>query len=507
MNRIFGNIGPVRIGSSAFDLSYEKKFTADMGLAYPVMCDEVLPGDVWQIGVEDVIRQMPGLTPVLHRIDCMVDVYFVPTGILMDNGRKEWEDFITGGRLGNDATSLPTWSPSVAGMRNKGTLWDFLHGAVGVTPDADSLPLDFGRRGYLAIFNRWYRDQNVETEVDFTAAPGTEARDESLFYVAWERDYFTSSLPWQQRGTSPALPISVSGDGGNVTVYDAGDATVSALRRTNANNIDPNYSPAVTNNIRWSDPGLSATSVDMNELRLNLAIQRLMERNARAGVRLEEWSQAHFGVSPGDMRLDEPEFLARSRFPIVQSEVLGTNQDDTVAPQGLLGGHGLAVDRRKMCTYRANEHGYMFAILSIRPKPAYHQGLDRQWTRRTRYDFYTPEFANISEQGVLQREIWLNGVKADNETLFGYIPSWDDYRFKRNMVHGDMHDTFDHWHIGRQFAAAPSLNSTFIRMSATDPRKDHLAVPGEPAYVVNHANIVRCVRKMPGLSKPSIGGV
>lgn len=507
MNRIFSNVGPANPGSSAFDLSYEKKFTADMGLAYPVAADECLPGDVWSVGVEDVIRQMPGLTPVLHQIDCYVDFYFVPTGILMDNGRKEWEDFITGGRLGTDATTLPTWSPSAAAKRNKSTLWDFLHGFQGVTPDADSLPLDFGRRGYLAIFNRWYRDQNVETEVDFTAAPGTDSRDEDLFYVAWERDYFTASLPWQQRGTSPALPITISGDGGNVTAYNATDATARTIYNENAaGHLYTSTVPTGGDAIRWSDPGLSATSVDMNELRLNFAIQRFMERNARAGARLEEWSMAHFGVSPGDSRLDEPEFLARSRFPIVQSEVLGTNQDDTVNPQGVLAGHGLGVDRRRMFTFRVKEHGYMFGILSIRPKPAYHQGVDRQWMRRTRYEFYSPEFANISEQGVLQREIYIDGVKGNNETLFGYIPSWDEYRFKRNMVHGDMHDTFDHWHIARQFAAAPTLNSTFIRMSATDPRKDHLAVPGEAAYVVNHANIVRCVRKMPALSSPMLRG-
>lgn len=494
MNKVFARSGSNRPGRSVFNLSYEKKFDADMGLLYPIMADEVVPGDVLDIGCEIVLRAMPMVTPILHRIDIKAHYFFVPYRLLDD----DWETFITGGLDGDDTTVLPTWNPTATTKRDEGTLWDFLYGVAGVSPDADSRPLDYPRRAYFNIWNEYFRDQNVIDEID----PFTISGAEDLQYVAWEKDYFTAALPWQQRGTAPALPVTVSWDSSafaNTAVnapagFSTGTPPIETMQVNSPNGRD--------NAVAFFNSS-DATTFDVSDLRLSFQIQKWQERNARAGVRYTEFLKAHYGVSPRDDRLDRPEYIGGSLAPVIVSEVLQTSEDGTT-PQGTLRGHGITVDRRKIGKYRAQEFGVVMGLMSIRPKPAYHQGLNRQWLRKTRYDFYSPEFANLSEQAIEQREIFLSGVKAENETIFGYIGRYDEMRVKHNMVHGLMHDslTFAPWHLARDFSSAPTLSKTFLELS--DARKDFLAAPSEPAFVVNYANIVRAVRPMPALAEPGL---
>jgi len=497
MNRIYQRTGSIKPGRSVFNLSYEKKFTGDMGVLYPIMCDEVIPGDVFTLGYECVLRAMPLVAPIIHQIDIVVHYFFDPYRLLFD----DWEIFITGDTDGLDATTLPTWDPSGAPQVGDGTLWDFLYGIHGTQPDADSNPLDFPRRAYFHIYNEYYRDQNLITEIDWTAAPGTDVKDESLMKIAWEKDYFTAAATDQQRGTAPALPISgttnavwPAAGGANQTTMSY-DTTASPFPPFHANDKD-----ALENNtVDFS----GATTFDVADLRLAIQIQRWQERNMRAGVRYEEFIKAHYGVRPGDDRLDRPEYIGGAKQPVIVSEVLQTESSDATTPQGTLAGHGISTDRRKIGTYRANEFGLIMGFMSIRPKPAYDQGLNRQWLRNTRYDFYSPEFANLSEQGILQREIFIDAVKANNETLFGYAGHWDEMRTKPNMLHGLMHtgESFDHWHIARQFGAAPTLNETFVEMT---PRDDAWAAPSEPQFICNYANIIKAARPMPEISEPGM---
>jgi len=508
MNRdIFDSVAGAHPGRSVFDLSYDKKFTADMGLIYPIFCEEVIPGDVLDISFEAVVRMAPAAKPILHRMDLDTYWFEIPNRLIFPESTRGvggWENFITGGEDGDDSTTLPTWSPSATAVRDEGTLWDFLFGTFGVTPDADSLPLDFGRRAYMMVFNEYFRDQNTDQEIDWEQTPGTDqdvqgngltlTGDEYLQWARWKKDYFTAALPWQQRGTAPQVAITGSAVWGSVgtsagnMVYAAGnDPGAATTKDTLENNT-------------------LAGVMDIDDLRLTLAIQKWLERNARSGVRHNEFIRAHFGVDVGDHRLDRPFYIGGAKMPIIVSEVLGTNQDGSTNGHGALAGHGIGADTRRIGKHRVKEYGWILGVAVIRPTATYHQGIERQWTRRTRYDFYSPEFDGLSEQGILRREIYLDTVKANNETVFGYIGAWDEYRTKHSMLAGNMHPgaTVDesYWHIARDFASAPTLNPTFL--SFANVRKDWLFDSNAPAFWINWANLVKAVRPMSGLSMPRL---
>ena len=280
-SKVFKRTGSIMPGRSVFDLSYDKKMTADMGYLYPIMCDEVVPGDKFEIGNEIVIRFQPLVAPVLHEINAYVHYYFVPYRLLDDT----WEDFITGGPEGDSVAVLPRWDPTSYGV---GSLWDYLGFPAGVKPTG-RLPLDFPRRAYNLIYNECYRDENLIDEVALT--------NESILKRAWEKDYFTSALPWQQRGTAPALPIS----GLSSAVWTANpsiaspdvDASGVIMMQSNSTGHNPGNATTKTllDKLLVNLSGINANTVDLSEattfnvsdLRLAFQIQKWLERNARAG--------------------------------------------------------------------------------------------------------------------------------------------------------------------------------------------------------------------------------
>ena len=226
-----------------------------------------------------------------------------------------------------------------------------------------------------------------------------------------------------------------------------------------------------------------------------------MERNARAGARYTEFLKSHFGVSPRDERLDRPEYCGGTKTSVIVSEVLQTSSTDQTTPQGNLAGHGISAASQKACKYRVQEFGVIMGIFSVVPRTAYQQGIDRQWLRRTRYDFYSPEFAHLSEQAIEQAEILATDTEADNTKIFGYQGRYDEMRVKRSMVCGQMRETFDYWHLGRIFDPQdpPELNEDFVTCI---PDKRIFAVPGEPGLIVNIGNNVKAVRPLPSMSQP-----
>lgn len=213
--------------------------------------------------------------------------------------------------------------------------------------------------------------------------------------------------------------------------------------------------------------------------------------------------KAHFGVSPTDARLDRPEYIGGSKTPVIISEVLQTSETDT-SPQGNLAGHGITVDRGYVGKYRVEEYGLVMGIMSIMPKPAYCQGINRQWLRETRYDFYSPEFANLSEQAITRAEIFASGVQAENQTIFGYQGRYDELRYKPSMFAGGMRDsTLNFWHLGRIFANAPTLNLTFIECNGTTAGfKRPFAVQNQPVCIVNFGNKIKAIRPLPIMAEP-----
>lgn len=505
MMKTFKTVRQNRPPRSAFNLSYTKLATADLGYLYPVMCDEVVPGDVWKIGNQMVIRFNPMVSPVLHEINAYVHYFFVPYRLLWGpyteiEEEGNWEEFITGGIDGEDDSVLPRWIPATPATECAvGSLWDWFGFEPGKSDYAGAYPMDFPRRAYNFIINEYYIDQNVDTPRSFQASTIGARR--------WEKDYLTSALPWQQRGLAPALPISgttsavfplpndgLSG-GANVQVVGYGFNMATAPQATglqsalNDNTVDLSV----------------ASTFDIADLRLAFQIQKWLERNARSGARYTEFLAAHFGVSPRDDRLQRPEYIGGSKSPIIVSEVLQTSESGSTA-QGNLAGHGISVSDTFCGTYKASEYGLIIGLLSVMPKPMYQNGIDRQWLRETKYDFFFPEFVNLSEQAILNREVFVtDGNEVTNEGIFGYQGRYDEMRVKRNQVVGLMRTDFDYWHLARQFTSVPALNSSFITSVGTGPiRKDFLAAPSEPAMFVHFANIIKAIRPLPVIAEPGL---
>jgi len=516
MAKIYQNVRNLVPGRSVFNLSYCKKFDCDMGQLIPVMCDEVVPGDIFKIGNQAVVRMQPLVAPILHQIDMYVYYFFIPNRLLWNSDTREeleeegdWEEFITGGTDGNNADTLPTWNPVNNGQYS---LWDYLGFPIDKDPDG-CYPLDFPRRAYNLVWNEYFRDENLQVEAALD--------NEEILLRNWSKDYFTSALLTQQKGTAPSLPLSGTG-----YVHGIGKANVNfpdgPFSPLESDGSQPSYtgatkidSGAANNTFYVEKHTVGATDVpnirvdfadaatfDVADLRLAFQVQKFMERNQRAGNRYTEFLRGHFGISPRDERLQRPEYIGGSKAPVIVSEVLQTSSTDVVTPQGNMAGHGISVSDSFCGSYRATEFGLILGLMSIMPKAVYQDGINRQWLRETRYDFMFPEFVNLSEQAIINGEIFITDADdTTNKTIFGYQGRYDEMRTKSNMICGGMRDTFDYWHLSRQFANVPTLNSDFIEC---DPRKDCFAAPAEPAFFVDFANIIKAVRPLPFIAEPGL---
>lgn len=500
MPNLFNLTAPTTVGRSVFNLSYTKKFTCDMGQLIPVLHDEVLPGDVWHISNQCVIRLQPMVAPLLHEVNAYVHYFFVPNRIIWD----DWESFITGGEDGTEAPTLPVWGGASNAV---GTLWDYMGMPTGVNPPTGFEPIDFQRRAYHAIYNEYYRAEELIAESSLTV--------DTLHNRAWEKDYFTSALLSQQRGVAPALPISgiidIDSTDESVKWHNANDPGDDFALMEASGNITTNSAPTGAGYLRFGDPtGLevdlsSATTVDVADMRLAFQQQKFLERNNRAGARYTEQLKAHYGVAPRDDRLDRPEYIGGTKQPVIFSEVLQTESSDASTPQGNMSGHGISVASNFVGTYRAKEHGIIMGIISVMPRTAYSQGIDRQWLKTTKYDYYFPEFANLSEQPVYEGEIYASATLSEDQTIFGYQGRYNEYRYKKDLIAGDMRSTYDYWHLGRQFSGRPTLNQTFVEAApSTSIRKDIFAAPSADGLIINFGNILKVVRPMPIVSNPGL---
>ena len=488
-NQVFQNVRNLVPGRSMFDLSYEKKFTADMGQLIPVLCDEAIPGDFFQFGNETVIRFQPLVAPILHEIYQYVHIFFIPYRLLWD----EWEDFISGGAEGTYDDPPPEWTPagSPPVLNNaEGSLWDFLGFPVDVDP-VGAYPLDFPRRAYNLVYNEYYRDETLQDEVPLD--------NDVILNRNWEKDYFTSALTDQQRGVAPALPIS----GFTSAVFSVSNESGSPQSMNYyTGDRKPGYYSKIALDKNVVDLS-TASTFDIADLRLAFQIQKFMERNSRSGVRYTEFLKAHYGVSPRDDRMQRPEYVGGSKSPVIISEVLQTSSTDVTSPQGNLAGHGISVNAQFCGKYKVLEFGLFIGIMSVMPRPAYSQGIDRQWLRKTRYDFPFPEFVNLSEQAITKAEICATNVESHNIDIFGYQGRFDECRTKQNQVCSGMRTTFDYWHLARKFdlAAPPALNEEFVECI---PRKDIFAVPSEPGLIISHGNKITAYRPLPIQAEPGL---
>lgn len=486
-----------KIGRSVFDLSYTHKLTMNLGQLIPVMVKHMVPNDLFQIAHNLVIRFQPLNAPLLHEVYAYIETFFVPYRLIWD----DWESFITGGEDGTEAPTMPVVNTTT---NSAGTLWDYLGMPIGINAGTGGRPNAFPFRAYQFIWNEYYRDQTQESEIDWTTTYLT------LHTRNWEKDYYNSALPWEQRGTAPALPISgvieATGKSEDITVSNTSDATARPLNTDSATSIVTLASaPSATNRMRWENTALEtdlsgATTFDVNDLRLAFQTQKLLERMATGGSRYEEFLQSMYAASPGDSRIQRPEWIGGMKVPVIFSEVLQTSEDGTT-PQGTMAGHGITVGQKRIGSYRAKEFGLMMSILSVMPKAAYSQGVHKDWLKNTRYDFFNPLFANLGEQPITHAELYTSATGADNITVFGYQGRYNELRSSQDIISGEFGpgETYEYWHFGRKFASKPSLNSAFLNY---DGRTDQWAAPAEPQLLVNCGNIIKAVRPLPIVANP-----
>jgi len=504
------SVSGLKPGRSVFNLSHEVVTSADFGVLYPCLVKDMEPGAKFQLGNNLVIRLNPTIKPVMHDISAYIHYFFVPYRLLWE----DWTKFITGDISGNDETPPPTWTPAV-GENDQDTLWDYL--GFPIKKDmAGCLPSDFPRLAYNKIYDDYFKDEDLVPSFD-------PALNTGLLKRAYRKDYFTSARPFTQRGEPAGLPIA----GNSVAVFD-GDITVrslvsSAVPYADVDNAVKTVLPGTGSNdpMRIQKTELDQNTVDLANNTFNIAqlrwafqIQKWQERNARAGVRLKEFIMSHYGVNIGDARLDRAEFIGGSKQKIVLSEVLQTSSSAfesgpvSITPQGNLAGHGISAATNRVGSYYAPEHGVMMAILSILPKSMYQQGLDREWNRKTRYDFYFPEFAHLSEQMVENSEIFVtDGQAAINNGEFGYQGRYDELRHARSKVTGLMRSdavpNTEYWHGARNFSSVPILNKDFIEVDKA--AYDRLfALENAYQCQVRIGHIIRAIRPMPFASNPGL---
>lgn len=501
----FATVAGKRTKRSKFDLSHEKKMSIDMGGLYPCLLQEVVPGDKFRVNTEVMMRFAPMIAPVMHRMNTFVHYFFVPNRLTWDN----WESFITGGRDGAELPVFPTLriEEGTKNFYTKASLADYLgippvDQAITMTNTVSVSALPF--RAYQLIFQEYYQDQNLAAELAISKADGRVASGAEITKLntlrtrAYEKDYFTSALPWPQRGGSVSTPVDYM-DHVKLKKQDGTNAPVDTLSSLSSGG---ETWLGDTTGVSWLTLE-NIDGIDINELRKSARLQEWLERQARAGSRYIETILSHFGVKSSDKRLQRPEYLGGGRQPVVISEVLNTT-GTTDNPQGNMSGHGISVGAQNRFSRSFEEHGYIIGIMSVVPKTAYQDGIHRHWLRNDKFDYYWPEFAQLGEQEIYEAELFTNYADLSTaKNTWAYTPRYAEYKYGCSTVHGDFRDNLDHWHLGRKFSALPPLNENFI----TAVKDDRIfAVENDQVQKlwIQLFNRVDAIRPMPYFNNPKL---
>lgn len=512
--------------TNLFDLSYDNKLSLDMGKLIPVMVQETLPGDNFTITPEMLMRFAPLTFPIMHRIDAEIRFFYVPNRISWD----KWTDFLA---------NKDFHPPYIQGDNsypfhvNPHSTWDYMGlplttnsagGENGITEKINALPF----LAYLRIYNEYFQDQNnddgyetlkndLETvkskngqllPSDFSAGSWNDYSFPAP--IAYEHDYFTSALPFAQKGDAVNIPLQLATLTGDVTV-------------TNAKNFDNSNAPdghlltdvgflgvdtipdptmvKLTGSAVIDGAGAQLAGT-INQLRTAMALQKFLEKNARSGTRYNELIKAHFDVDIQDGRIQRPEYLGCIKNNVVINEVLQTSQSD-ISPLGEYAGQANAVVRGNTIRHYSPEHGFIIGILSVRPKTAYFQGINKKFTRMQNLDYYWSDFAHIGEQAILNKELYYNNLNtaAANDT-FGYIPRYSEYKYNPSEVHGDFRTTMLDWHLARKFSAQPTLSQEFIQVQ--DDKRIFAVTDDELNSLYAHIFFdMKVSRKIPFFTNPS----
>lgn len=550
---IFQTVSMRKPQKSEFNLSHNRKMSFNPGLCTPILCQEVLPSDVWNVQHSAMVRFQPMIAPIMHMVDVCAHSFFIPARLTMSRGA--FEVFITGGPKGDGKNSTgatveipffavrgnsspgPTYFP-IEEVCSPGLLGDFLgmsycmNGDLGTVSEqaVNAMP-------FLAFWRVWceyFRDQNLHPDYvalypdifdssgEITAAIKAAQEDATnpfnffgLPKVCWEKDYFTSALPFAQRGQPVETPLTGTATVTYKPISEVKDSLgndVSATGSLQAINGQPELQvPSAgpgsleTGRIENIDEvNIESGGFSINALRLAARLQEWLEKMARGGARYVEQMLSMWGVVSSDARLQRPEYLGGGKMPVNISEVLQTSENGAETPLGEMAGHGIAAGNVTGFRKFFEEHGFVITVMFVRPKTAYQQGVPRMFIKRfDKLDWAWPPFAHLGEQEIEQRELYWRVADGSDVATFGYQQRYAEYKYIPSTVHGEFKTSLDFWHWGSIYESAPTLSAEFVECEPSQRIFNVIDAGASPMYAVVN-NKITCVRPLPYYGEPKL---